>query len=84
MIFNFVFGNDRPILNERFSKSGTISGHYFHQDLFVARKIFIPSPNKKGNASQGCQPRNIKNLNDGSSSWAGRFHLEATEKEHVA
>lgn len=40
----FYFGSNYPILNERFSESGTMSGHYFHQDLFVARKIFINNP----------------------------------------
>jgi SAM-dependent methyltransferase len=35
-----------PILNERFSEAGTMSGHYFHQDLYVARKIFENNPIK--------------------------------------
>jgi SAM-dependent methyltransferase len=43
---NFYFGRNYPILGERFSESGTMSGHYFHQDLFVARKIFNNNPNK--------------------------------------
>lgn len=41
---NFSFGSIYPILNERFSESGIMSGHYFHQDLYVARKIFIKNP----------------------------------------
>ncbi len=40
----FYFGKNRPILNERFAKSGKMSGHYFHQDLLVARKIFENNP----------------------------------------
>ena len=43
---NFYFGRNYPILGERFSESGTMTGHYFHQDLFVARKIFNDNPNK--------------------------------------
>ena len=43
---NFYFGRNYPILGDRFSESGTMSGHYFHQDLFVARKIFNNNPNK--------------------------------------
>jgi len=41
---NFYFGSIYPILNERFLDSGVMSGHYFHQDLCVARKIFINNP----------------------------------------
>ena len=40
----FCFGHIYPILNERFSESGTMSGHYFHQDLLIARKIFKANP----------------------------------------
>ena len=40
----FYFGKTRPILNERFAESGKMSGHYFHQDLLVARKIFENNP----------------------------------------
>jgi SAM-dependent methyltransferase len=40
----FYFGRNRPILNERFAESGKMSGHYFHQDLLVARKIFENNP----------------------------------------
>ena len=43
---SFSFGKRKPILNERFAESGIMSGHYFHQDLFVARKIFEANPNK--------------------------------------
>jgi SAM-dependent methyltransferase len=33
-----------PVLSEKFSESGTMKGHYFHQDLYVASKIFINNP----------------------------------------
>ena len=33
-----------PYLNDRFSSSGSASGHYFHQDLFVAQKIHRAGP----------------------------------------
>jgi hypothetical protein len=42
----FYFGKTYPILNERFSESGVMSGHYFHQDLYIARKIFINNPER--------------------------------------
>lgn len=41
---NFYFGRNYPILGERFSESGTMSGHYFHQDLYIARKVFNDNP----------------------------------------
>lgn len=42
----FYFGRKFPILGERFAESGTMSGHYFHQDLFVATKIFKENPKR--------------------------------------
>jgi len=35
-----------PILGDRYASSGTASGHYFHQDLLVARKIFLATPQR--------------------------------------
>jgi len=35
-----------PQLSDRNSESGTARGHYFHQDLYVARKIFERKPRK--------------------------------------
>ncbi len=35
-----------PILDEKFTDSGTASGHYFHQDLLIARKLFQRQPVK--------------------------------------
>jgi SAM-dependent methyltransferase len=42
----FPFGKNRWILKERFEESGTMSGHYFHQDLYVATQIFKHAPVK--------------------------------------
>lgn len=42
----FSFAKKHPILGERFTESGTMSGHYFHQDLLVAKKIFLNNPKK--------------------------------------
>ena len=41
---NFRFGQIFPILGERYVESGTMKGHYFHQDLYIARKIFENNP----------------------------------------
>ena len=40
----FVFGRKYAILTERFEESGTMSGHYFHQDLYIARRILEENP----------------------------------------
>ena len=40
----FSFGLPFPILDERFKEGGLISGHYFHQDLLVAQRIFESNP----------------------------------------
>jgi len=42
----FTFGKLYPFLEDRFLISGTASGHYFHQDLLVANRIFINNPTK--------------------------------------
>jgi SAM-dependent methyltransferase len=42
----FYFGKYFPIFHERFAQSGTMSGHYFHQDLHIARRIYINNPVK--------------------------------------
>jgi hypothetical protein len=41
---SFPFGKRFPILGDRFTESGTMKGHYFHQDLYVARKIYNKNP----------------------------------------
>jgi SAM-dependent methyltransferase len=40
----FPFGRSFPILHERFEASGTMSGAYFQQDLYIATKVFINKP----------------------------------------
>lgn len=43
---SFHFGKFYPCINDRFKKSGVASGHYFHQDLLVASRIFVNNPEK--------------------------------------
>ncbi len=40
----FPFGEPRPCLGERTQQSGAVGGHYFHQDLLVARRIHRNAP----------------------------------------
>ena len=40
------FGSVRPILDDRFAQAGSASGHYFHQDLLVARRVFENAPKR--------------------------------------
>lgn len=40
------FGSVRPILDDRFAQAGSASGHYFHQDLLVARRVFENAPER--------------------------------------
>ncbi len=42
----FVFGTPFPILHERNESAGATSGHYFQQDLFVAKCIYRNAPKK--------------------------------------
>lgn len=35
-----------PMLADRFDNAGVAKGHYFHQDLYVAQKIFNANPQK--------------------------------------
>ncbi|MDR1877273.1 MAG: DUF268 domain-containing protein [Flavobacteriaceae bacterium] len=42
----FEFGKMYPILSDKTDEGGVMKGHYFHQDLYVARQIFNASPNK--------------------------------------
>lgn len=46
IIKDFSFGNFYPILYDKYDKSGIMSGHYFHQDLLVASKIFLNNPKR--------------------------------------
>lgn len=43
---DFPFGKFYPCLDGRSRESGTASGHYFHQDLLIANKIFKNNPAK--------------------------------------
>ena len=40
----FPLGKLYPCLEDKFSESGSAKGHYFHQDLLVARRIHINNP----------------------------------------
>jgi SAM-dependent methyltransferase len=40
----FIFGKKLPCLKERFTSNGVAKGHYFHQDLLVARRIHFNNP----------------------------------------
>jgi SAM-dependent methyltransferase len=40
----FSFGLPYPVLDERFKEGGIANGHYFHQDLLVAQRIFEVDP----------------------------------------
>jgi SAM-dependent methyltransferase len=42
----FEWGGLYPCLEDRSARSGTVSGHYFHQDLYVASRIFEQRPVK--------------------------------------
>lgn len=42
----FPLGKSKKILRERFEESGVMSGHYFHQDLYVARRIYKHNPRR--------------------------------------
>lgn len=40
----FPFGRLYPCLGDRLSDSGSTKGHYFHQDLLIARRIYFNKP----------------------------------------
>jgi hypothetical protein len=42
----FPFGKFYPCIEDKDQKSGTASGHYFHQDLLIASKLYINKPVK--------------------------------------
>ena len=42
----FPIAFSMPCLGDRFDQSGTAKGHYFFQDLYVARKIFERNPTR--------------------------------------
>lgn len=41
---DFPFAQHHPCFADRLQESGTAFGHYFHQDLLIARKIFKNNP----------------------------------------
>lgn len=43
-IREFPFGKAYLCLDERFTQSGSAKGHYFHQDLLVARRVHFNNP----------------------------------------
>lgn len=43
---DFPFGRPYPMLNEKNTAAGVMSGAYFHQDLLVARRIFESHPRR--------------------------------------
>lgn len=42
----FTKTNFYPLLADRFDTAGVATGHYFHQDLLVAQKIFLANPRR--------------------------------------
>lgn len=42
----FPLGKPFPCLDDRFADSGSAKGHYFHQDLLVARRINLNNPHR--------------------------------------
>ena len=42
----FQIGSLYPFLGEKNNEAGTMSGHYFHQDLYIARLINMAKPKK--------------------------------------
>jgi len=42
----FKITRNYPCLTDRFDKSGSLSGHYFHMDLSVAKRVFANNPQK--------------------------------------
>ncbi len=41
---DFPFGNHHPCLFDKFAQNGSVTDHYFHQDLAVARRIHANNP----------------------------------------
>ena len=42
----FPMGKPYPCIGDRFTDSGSAKGHYFHQDLLVARRINLNNPRR--------------------------------------
>ena len=43
---DFIFGKVYPCLKDKYENNGSAKGHYFHQDLLVARRIYENKPEK--------------------------------------
>jgi SAM-dependent methyltransferase len=43
---DFPFGKWYPIMYDKHSSSGVLNGYYFHQDLMVAKRVFVNRPVK--------------------------------------
>ena len=41
---DFILGRNFPVLDDRYTNSGTAKGSYFYQDLLVAQRIFENNP----------------------------------------
>lgn len=44
--FPFAWGNAKPFITDYFDSAGVASGHYFHQDIWAARKVFQARPSR--------------------------------------
>jgi len=42
----FQWGRLYPVLEDKLAEGGTMNGHYFHQDLYVAQQIYEANPQK--------------------------------------
>ena len=42
----FPFATPHPCLSDRFESAGEATGHYFHQDLLVARRVYTNNPSR--------------------------------------
>ena len=43
---DFQISSLYPILSDKFDQAGVMKGHYFHQDLLIAKKIHQSAPKK--------------------------------------
>lgn len=43
---DFQISSLYPILSDKFDQAGVMKGHYFHQDLLIAKKIYQNAPKK--------------------------------------
>ena len=43
---DFALSELYPCLTDRFKEGGTAKGHYFHQDIYVARRVFKTQPER--------------------------------------